>query len=330
MNLFQFTRIVVRLARRIGYQKNYNNLHLYPLLNKVQREFGEQLDDVQLKKMTHYYCLLVPPVLCENFTRITGREMTEEERYKAMLMGINTPLFDDFFDSKEMTGDEIKQITHHPEAYPAQNISEYTFSLCHNELLNTVKHPGYYREMTDRILEAQYDSQSQFDPHISEEQLTRITFEKGMYSLLIYHSILDDQPSEAIKKLTWQLSGLMQLTNDIFDIYKDLVSGITTLPNRSTDFSIFRKYFIKECIQLNKLAHALPYKRKRIIHFIVAMQLVISRGLVALDQLEKLKDHYSLPLKIAQVPREELICDMELWSNRLSWMRYAYQMSKKE
>ena len=328
MNFFQFTRIVIQLSLRILYQKKYNKRQLLPLLDKMQLAFGQQLPLAQLKKVTHYYCLLLPPVICENFTRIAGRKFTEGERYKAVLMGIIAPIFDDFFDDKNLTNEGIRQITLHPDTYPVKNISEYVFQQCHGQLLNTVNFPAAYGEMVNKIMGAQFDSQKQFDPAITDKELTRITFEKGTYSFLIFHSILDHQPGEAMKELIRQLSGLLQLANDIFDIYKDLRSGITTLPNRTTDFKQFRKYFIKESIRFNTMAHALPSPKNKIIPFIVAIQLVISRGLVALDQLERLTNKYALPIQLNSIPRKELVCDMELWGNRLNWMKYAYRMSK--
>ena len=95
--LLQFTKTVYLLYKRITYQKKYNQEKMMPLLESMQQYFHQELPAPQLRKMTHYYSLLVPPVLCENYAAITGRLMTENERWMAVLMGINTPIFDDFF-----------------------------------------------------------------------------------------------------------------------------------------------------------------------------------------------------------------------------------------
>jgi len=56
-----------------------------------------------------------------------------------------------------------------------------------------------------------------------------ITYFKGSVSLLFYHSALDEAVPESEEKMLCALGQLLQLVNDIFDVYKDRQNNIKTL-----------------------------------------------------------------------------------------------------
>jgi len=98
-------------------------------------------------------------------------------------------------------------------------------------LLKRVKNINEYKATLSNVHQAQKDSLKQFDQNISKEEIVDITLRKGGYSLLMCRHYIDLPISNELDKAWYQLGGIIQITNDIYDIHKDLQEGICTLPN---------------------------------------------------------------------------------------------------
>ena len=114
-------------------------------------------------------------------------------------------------------------------------------------------------------LQIQLKTIKQTDPIIEDEELIRITFAKGGHSVIIYHQIMEKPANEAMWKTLFYVGSLMQFGNDLFDMYKDLRDGITTLADKCPDYKELRLLFMErvERMQPFDLRTSLPCTLKK-------------------------------------------------------------------
>ena len=77
-----------------------------------------------------------------------------------------------------------------------------------------------------KVFQAQLLSKQQDVPGLSTEMIKDITIRKGAESLLYYRTAFNHPPRNGEEKMLYCLGGLMQLSNDIFDVYKDYKSEV--------------------------------------------------------------------------------------------------------
>lgn len=141
-------------------------------------------------------------------------------------------------------------------------------------------------------------------------------------SLLFYHSALDEAVPESEEKMLCALGQLLQLVNDIFDVYKDRQNNIKTLVTDAHQIKNIRQTYynlIQEIISLLKLC---PFKSKNKRLFMRFISLTIIRGLVCLDCLEKNERLTNNTFIVNDYDRNQLVCDMEMLKNFFQMIRY--------
>ena len=92
------------------------------------------------------------------------------------------------------------------------------------------------QEALIEVYQAQLESKKQTQDLISEKEIQSITFYKGGTSLLFYRTAFLPVPSVEEEKLIYNLGSLMQLANDIFDVYKDRENKIKTLVTEANKY----------------------------------------------------------------------------------------------
>ncbi len=328
MNFFSYTRAFKQLYQEIKIQRRYNDLFLLPYTRSLARRYNGQFSDEQLKKIKFYYGLFIPAVLCASYKRLYQESFSDEERKRAALFGILTPVGDDLFDIDKVDETEIRNITYAPATSSVTSFAALVAKEIQTFLLQDVPYKDDYLEAAKHVFEIQIETKKQTLFTISDEELERITFAKGGYSVIIYHSILNNKATTAMMSALFNIGGLMQLTNDVFDMRKDLRDGIVTIPNRCTDFGALKKYFLQKVKFTNNSIYTLPFPKKNKEEFSIIMNFIISRGLVALDQMISVENKRGRPLDFKQLTRKELICDMQKPFNVLRWLLYIYRLPK--
>lgn len=326
------TRLIValsRLRRELKTQRVFNDAFLKPYLKALEEKFAGSFANEQTKKIYGYYALFIPSVLCAGYKNLYGVPFTEEERRRAALFGVLTPVGDDLFDVEGLRPEDVRLITYTPEAYKPTTFSAAVAKEIQTDLLQNVPYKDGYRHAATAVYSIQLETKKQTDPSISDEELERITYAKGGYSVIVYHWILNEAPTPQMLQTLFEIGGLMQLTNDIFDMHKDLRDGIVTLPNRCTNFSALKEKFMAKTREMNRRIYALPYAERNKEEFSVVMHFIVTRGLVMLDQMIRLEKRTGGPLDCKSLTRQQLICDMEKPANVLRWLAYIYQFSKR-
>jgi hypothetical protein len=254
--------------------------------------------------------------------------LSDEERKRATLFGILTPVGDDLFDIDKLDNESIQQITFHPETFHATTFSSSVAKEIQTFLLNTVPHKEEYIKASKDVLDIQVETTKQTNPAISKEEIRRITYIKGAVSVIIYHQCLNEAADEQMQEVLFLIGSLYQLGNDIFDLYKDVRDNIYTLVNTCDDYVQFKKDFIKRVELQNQKIYALPYAKKDKEDFCIVMNTINARSLVAIDQFIETQKKYGGKVDWWKLERKEMIVDMEKRKNILKWLRYAIKLPK--
>jgi hypothetical protein len=160
---------------------------------------------------------------------------------------------------------------------------------------------------------------------VTDEALLSITTRKGGYCLLMCRHYLDTPYLPEADATWYALGGVIQLTNDLYDIYKDMQEGIITLAIRAKQYEAIYALYHKHAEALNESIRKLPVRNSRKTDLSIILNVIASFGYVALDNLKRLQANNSILPAFDTLPRKELIIDMEKNSNRFKLLRFTYQ-----
>lgn len=325
MSLLTYTGIARKVYREIKTQKQFNQNFLIPYLSELEIKHKGQFAPEQKHKILNYYGLFITSFLCSSYKRLYGKRLTDDERKRATLFGILTPVGDDLFDIDKLSTEDIRQITFKPESYHATTFSAGVAKEIQTYMLQHVPFKKEYLEASKNVLDIQVETIKQTKPTLSREETERITHVKGAVSVIIYHQCLDEPASQQMLEALFYIGSLYQLGNDIFDLYKDVRDNIYTLVNTCDDFLAFRKGFIERIKAQNRRIMALPYRHKNKKEFCIIINTINARSLVALDQMVALQKKLGgKKIQWANLERKDMIVDMEKKANLLKWIKYAF------
>ncbi|MFZ1370931.1 MAG: hypothetical protein WAR78_11145, partial [Ferruginibacter sp.] len=217
----QALQIPFTVISNINRQENFIQKKIEPLLTAAKKEADGSLDENDIKKITGYYGLAVPAVLGEAFCVLRGEPMTGKERLAATCQGAMTGLGDDFFDKQRLSEQGVKDFIENPALFSGNSASEKLFLHFYKTALDNAPQPAQMQQQLFKVFHAQLLSKQQDVPGLSNEVIKDITISKGAESLLYYRTAFENPMRKGEEKMLYCLGGLMQLSNDIFDVYKD-------------------------------------------------------------------------------------------------------------
>lgn len=248
------------------------------------------------------------------FGLLRGKKPTAEEVSDALYVGAYAGSTDDLMDDLELTYQEIQE----GAALDTSNgvISKYTL----DKLAVYRSQNPQFEKYLMLTLEAQNDSLAQErEEQLSAERLKELTFCKGGYSTLFYRTILRDPVSEDEENAIYTLGSMLQLSNDVFDIYKDTHNGTQTLPTHTRDYRYISEVYNTLNERLRNQFQKLDYPEKNKRKAYESIQVVLSRARVAIDYYLKVQGEDE---KIdVDVERSKLIVDMETVENVMKSIR---------
>ena len=262
------------------------------------------------------------------FANIIDRDTNEFERTSNKLYFILTGLYDDIIDQKMLSSEALDDLFNNPLNNSSTLFEVKTLVDVHLQLLKRTKNPDQYKSTLSKIHQAQKDSIQQFNSKIDQSKLLDITLRKGGYSLLMCRHYIDLPQSDEMDQCWYQLGGIIQFTNDLYDIYKDVHEGIYTYPNRATNFNDLKDCFEELTNALKNTIDKLPFSRYKKDKLLLQLSIIPAFGLIALDNLYKLQDQQGNLPKFSEVDRKDLIIDMEKTKNRFKLIQYAYHIAK--
>jgi len=308
--------------RKLNTQKAFLHQELGPFLQETMLDNDGSLTEADAAKMLRYYGLAVPGILGEAFAALRCSSLSEKERRGCTWLGATTGLFDDFFENTSLDDGYIELLYRQPAMYTGNNSNEKLANHCWLLALKHCANADLLTDMAGMVHRSQSESRLQKNNNPGKEALRRITFDKGGYSVLFYMSFFYREIPPADENLFYHAGALLQLENDLFDVYKDHQGHITTLVTGGMKIAplrtIYLDFWAKTKQYLNETSYS-PAGKKQFLKILCGL---VSRGLVCLDMLQQRENENHGNFDPAVFTRKQLICDMEKPVNLLRTMHY--------
>ncbi len=266
-----------------------------------------------IKKISDYY---VPAnSLLNDIISILqrGHKLTENEMNKSVYAAILTPIFDDLLDLNLLPVQNQKELFLNTENYTPLIVED---KIVHDSLLTIsklgIRNKTSYEKSKIDVFNSQSESIKQLDDDVSRDVLINILNYKSEAALVFYYCLLDLEHSYEVEKSIRMFARLGQMTNDLFDVYKDYQEGIRTYANTCEDFEALEQKFLEDSREFCRFTRSLGYPQKQTERYLGVLCIVLGRGLVMVRQLVRLQEKVGKgPLPFDKLPRHECIGDME-------------------
>lgn len=322
ISLFRIFRHLLSLNAQMKKQEKFCQQEIPRLLEAIIPPVELSFSSKEIQRLTKYYQLAVN-LVGDNLYQLSGKTPDETETKGMLLLSIFMPLFDDLFDHKILDYHQIESLVTDPENYkPAQKV-DFVVNQLYLQLLELTPHQQYFIDNLKAGMYWEQESLKQFNKETSEEELLQITYNKSYYSILLFCSILKHYPDEAMQKLLYPISGLMQLINDLFDVWKDSQSGLYTIPILYPDYDKIEKRFLLEVASINEQVSMLPYSLQSRNNYLVRIHALNAMGWMSLQQLKAV----TREKPVSELGRKELVCDLDSLSQKISWIRHVNKLS---
>lgn len=319
---FQLIGTYSGLLRDVRTQRAYVRKVLEQDIALARQHNDGSLDEEDFSKIRKYYGFGVPAIVGEGFCTLRGIPMTAQERQTSTCQGALTGLYDDFFDKSHIAAGDIRNMMDDPLQYHAETSLEKLFVHFLSRVHSGLPDRGAFTSAFDRVYNAQQETILQLDPGLIREKILEITATKGGVSLLFYRSAFAHPLRQGEENALYLAGGLMQLGNDIFDVYKDHAQGIRTLVTSCRNIIEVRDEFNMQLKNTFAAMRRMDYPARNIKNHMHKFLLGMSRCWVCLDQLEKLEEKSGGRFSPGEYSRSELVCDMEKAGNILRSLRY--------
>jgi lipoprotein signal peptidase len=321
---FRLIPVFLKLLYKVFIVNEFKNLPLLlskikAIENKVQESFSKEYH----KRFRLY--TIIATIFISWLETLRNQRLTYQQQQTAILFCGLTPLFDDLFDEYHYSSTEINQLSQ-KKLQRGTLIEKICIGLF--EEIEQINGHLAWTDLWQKVIDYQVVSQKQLDKNITKSEIIDITFGKGGYSLLLYlEAILHNDYTKEEANAVFQMGAVIQLTNDIFDIFKDRNEGIATLATTENNIFDLREYYDIEVQKNINQFQTLPFPSRNINDFLLQYRLIISRGWVALDQLQELQTEDNNRFILEKYTRKQLICDMELWKNIKKSLIYVINSS---
>jgi len=314
------------LFKNVRTQKKFLRKNLLPDLDNFRINNDGSLTNADFKKITDYYALGVPAILGYSFGVLRNNPLSLNERSCISYLGGISGLLDDLFDEQDKEVVHLKNFIINPEKLEPKNSYEALLKDFYIKGLSFSEKPQALKIQAQEVFNTETESELQLNKELSEEKIKELTFLKGGHSFLFYRLCLDNTLVKEEKEMIYQLGGLMQMGNDIFDVWEDVHQNIQTLATKTTSINLLRNSFSTELEKTISLLSRCNYPIKQLQDFTRIILFGLSRVYVCLDQYMALQHSTTSTFQPEKYSRKQLICDMELFKNKKAAIKYYLRL----
>lgn len=307
-------------------QYRFVNSYLKPMVASFCDSLKYGLNAMEQRKTFRYYPLLTVCALAENYAYLRERSLTETERKRVTLMSAMATLCDDLIDEGGWTEQQLLDLLDSKHAYGSLPPKAKLIIAMNEEFKKLEPKPEYWAQLR-KAFHGQADSIRQHQPDLTLEETIRIAREKNGNYCLTVASLIDEEWSETEKKIIYQHGMMGQMTNDIYDTYKDTHEGIHTMVKKVKDVAHLREIFMAEVEKMQGLIMALPLPLKRRRKTISRYSCMDAFTMVGIDTLAKVEARYGQPVPWKSVTRRDLVPDMATTWSRKRYFKYVVWLS---
>ena len=322
---YQILGILARMLFGLALSENKTE----KLLKNIEARFNGKFEPTTFKKIKKFQGIQ-QYIINDSFSQLENRYTSEREKENNKLYFILASLYDDLIDEKIVSIEVLNQMFLHPEKANPKCFSETVLIDTHLILLNHVQDKQTYQKVLNDIHLAQIDSLQQLNSDISLNNILSITERKGGYSLLMCRHYIQMASNQATDNCWYQLGGMIQMTNDLYDIHKDTIAGIHTFANTQNTYEKIKANYEAQVQKYITSIAQLNYKGSVKLKLQIKLSLIPALGYVALENLKQLQGKNEALLPFKSYPRKALIIDMEKAKNIVKLFKYSYQIAYKK
>jgi hypothetical protein len=327
MYFISFCSIFTRLSFYIFSERKKESKHARQVLAELEEQFNGSFDPPTRKKIINWHSVY-NPLIIDAFCGLHGRISSRQERKNRVYFFVCSSLLDNFFDRKELSNEQVDEICFRTAGYHAKTFDEKVFIHCNNYLLDQTAGKAGYLDVLKAEVKAQEASLQQFQKEISAADIEAIMKAKGGNAVLLCRYYLDLPASETEDRCWYQLGVLIQLSNDLYDIHKDMHDGIETLGTRCTNAFEMEQYGEEQIGSLKQLISKLPCSKAGKLRFSIAMAGLYALTAVYINRLKQLQGNAGRLPDFRSLERKQLVVDMEKPGNIFRWLKYVYRYGR--
>ena len=313
------------IYREYRFVKHY----LEPLVSELCTKLQYDLNAAEKKKVFRYYPLLTVCALAENYTLLKGRALTIKERKRITLMSAMATLCDDLIDEEGWTADQLADlfdILHSKLPYDTLSPKAKLIAAM-NEEFKKLNIPGKYWHQLKKAFKGQADSIRQHQTSLSLEETIDIAREKNGNYCLTVSTLIDEAWTETEISIIYQHGMMGQLTNDIYDTYKDTQEGINTIVKKVDNVDHLRRIFMNEVRRMQDMILSLTISSKQKKKILSRYACMDAFTMIGIDTIAAAEHKYGLPMKWMEITRKDLVPDMARFINRKKYFKYVVWLS---
>lgn len=270
---------------------------------------SDALTSKEKRRLKHYF--YGTTYLSVIFCSLRGRRRNRQERRLFLHLSALACYFDDLVDAVARQSDLQTDWLDNPEAYG--RATDPGGRALH--LLQKISRdlPARDLEQFRAFMNRVFNAETTLEKQAPAENLAQHCAEKGGFSVLLFRRALPDPLSPAEQEALFQFGFLIQLCDDIFDLWHDRQAGIATPAAffaAQNDVAALKTLFEQQVQTVQQAFARLPRYRTSLatIQFLVGITRVCMRHYEDLQ-----KKHGTLPLD----NRKLMVVDMEQWRNRM-------------
>ncbi|SFV33794.1 hypothetical protein [Thermoflavifilum thermophilum] len=313
------TRLLIK-AWDIIRKRKTETLRARKCLWHIEQEKAQKFPPEIFEKIAVSYGIY-ESVVVEGFCRLRGRKASAAEKKRFVYYFICSSLFDYFVDDMRMPFERIAMLSFKPEEETSTTFEEEVFLDAHRWLRKQVNDTQGYEICSHALFTAQKESLLQFDKDLPPSTVLDITFRKGGYAVQLSSYYLDDKVPEIERKIWYQLGVLIQLTNDLYDVWKDASQQIRSSVLAVQDMHQFVRIFHQQVETLWELIKQHPARKSAKQNFLLHIAGTLSFGYIAMDQLTRLQGDQNYLPAYDSAHRKDWIIDMEKVENLKLWLK---------
>lgn len=315
-NLLLLPNQIKRLKSQITLQKQFVHDVLHPILEQYYKSNDGTLAAFDFEKITNYYGVGSPVLAGEGIAEMHQQVLDFNTRKTLTFMGAVTGLYDDFFDRSNNSLESIEALANMEIELSGLNTHEQLFRKLSREIFESTSNKNRLLTYSEKVFLAQKESLKQKQNNTSKIDLKNISFNKGGVSLLFYRCSFDQEITAKEQEILYNIGGLVQLCNDIFDVNKDIKEGIRTFATESENIEELKQEIksIKTKVYQKCLENGTDLN---VTGLLKQTNIIFAQSLVALDFYLQTQRNNGKRFTPRKYQREKLVCDMGKKSNLL-------------
>lgn len=282
---------------------------------------GMRLSNLEKRRIRHYFFGVT--YLSAIFCALRHQQLRASERSVLTRLSALAAFFDDLVEAQAGGTTRSGSVDTFGRRADERGIARHLLREVYEAVPSS--HHATFQTYLNRVFEAEIQAQQGENNSPEQDQLFYMTAEKGGCSVLLFRSLLRPLPGAEETAALQAFGCLIQLSDDIFDLWFDHRDGIATV---ATHLAVagrvgeLSELFEGQYRQTRQafLSINLPAQQvQRALKMVQVLVAITHTGLSHYRQLEK--QHGVVPIH----DRQMMVVDMEKWSNRIRAARFLWK-----